>query len=352
MTDIPLGSEPAVQATPVLSARAASILPPLAAMTFPLYVWCFFTSLSAMRAAEGNGKVPFLFATAASLCLTAIPTLASYFLLLRPREHSDAFLGKRWIAYLAFASPALFTLELVVFAGLRISPNDWLFWLPVWAALTIFAAIPSEQRFIARTGAQTRKLRFAHGVSAATILVLFLVAHLGNHFVGLLGAQVHIDVMDFLRKWYRIGLVEAGILGLFLFQVVTGLKLALVKQSERNEPFRILQIGTGIGLMTFLSAHLLIILVFARWVNNVDTNWIFATGSKTGLLGSLNYSRLVPYYWFAVFTIFTHLACGLRVVFLSHGMGKLLSDRLALAVICIGALFASATVAGMVGFRL
>src|SRR5262249_20460990 len=138
MTDISRSAAPALQMT--LSARAASVLPPLAAMTYPLYVWCFFTSLTAMRAAEGSAKVVLLFATAASLCLTAIPTLVSFLLLVRPAAPSDPFFGRRWIAFLAFASPALFTFERVVFAGLRSSMDDRLIWVPIWAALAIFAA--------------------------------------------------------------------------------------------------------------------------------------------------------------------------------------------------------------------
>jgi hypothetical protein len=348
MTDISRSAAPALQMT--LSARAASVLPPLAAMTYPLYVWCFFTSLTAMRAAEGSSKIVLLFATAASLCLTAIPTLVSFLLLVRPAAPSDPFFGRRWIAFLAFASPALFTFERVVFAGLRSTMDDRLIWVPIWAVLAIFAATQSRPR-PAQRPAHTRNLRFAHGVSAAAILLLFLIAHLGNHFIGLLGAQAHIDAMEFLRGWYRTGIVEAGIVGLFLFQVASGLKLASARAAT-DDPFRTLQIATGVGLMSFLSAHLLVIFVVARWLNNFDTNWIFATGFKIGILGNLNNSRQLPYYWFALFTTFAHLGCGLRIVMLSHGMRRLLADRVALAIICVGALFASVTVAGLVGVRL
>ena len=351
MTDISHSSAPAFHATYGLSARAAAVLAPLTAMTYPLYVWCFFTSLTAMRAAEGTGKAALLFTTAASLCLTAIPTLVSYLLLVRPSDRSDPFSGKRWIAYLAFASPALFTFERVVFVGLRSTMDDRLIWVPVWAALAIFAVIPSERRAAVRP-VRTGRLRFAHGVSAALILALFLIVHLGNNFIGLLGAQAHIDAMEFLRNWYRAGVVEVAIVGLFLFQVGSGLKLASLQHPTVSDPFRTLQIASGIGLMAFLSAHLLVIFVVARTMNNIDTNWIFATGFKIGILGNLNNARQAPYYWFALFATFAHLACGLRIVMLGHGVRRMLSDRLALAIICIGALFASATVAGLVGVRL
>jgi len=45
-------------------------------------------------------------------------------------------------------------------------------------------------------------LRHAHGWGAATILVVFLGAHLINHLLALAGADVHVATMKMLRHLY------------------------------------------------------------------------------------------------------------------------------------------------------
>lgn len=42
----------------------------------------------------------------------------------------------------------------------------------------------------------------------AKILGLFIVLHLANHAVLLAGRESHLEVMEFIRPIYRMGLVE------------------------------------------------------------------------------------------------------------------------------------------------
>lgn len=54
-----------------ISARTASVLPPLMAMIYPWTVWCFFNSVSAMRDAQGQDKIIPLTAAVVSLLLSS-----------------------------------------------------------------------------------------------------------------------------------------------------------------------------------------------------------------------------------------------------------------------------------------
>jgi hypothetical protein len=351
MTDISKIRDASYPAGFAVSARAAAMLPPAMALAYPWAVWCFYNAVVAMRAVEGSQKILPLLAAIVALGLAAVPSLVSYLMLLRPVARQDRFAGTRWISYLAFAAPAFFTVERVVFAGLRSQLDDRLIWVPIWAALVVVAGVGRPAR-IASQPAWTGRLRAAHGVSAALILVSFLLVHLGNHFVGLLGPEVHRDVMQALRGWYRADLVEWALVALFLFQMVSGARLAAIRQLAQGDAFRTLQVATGVGLMAFLLAHMTVIFIVARWENGIDTDWVFATGFKIGMLGNLSNARQVPYYGFALVTTITHLACGLRVVLLAHGWRQAAVNRIALALMAGGAALATAILAGMLGVRL
>jgi hypothetical protein len=307
--------------------------------------------VSALKDAGASDSLLFSSAVVISLVLTAVPSIISYLMLLRPIERADCFAGTRWITYLAFAAPALYTFERVVFAGFRSTLDDRFLWVPIWAILAGIAAIGSTQK-VKPQPAWAGRLKLAHGVVAAIILLTFLIVHLGTHIVGLLGSQVHIAITEILRLWYRANLVEPILVALFVFQVFSGARLAAIRQFAPGDRFRTLQVATGVGLMAFLLAHMTVIFIVARWQNNLDTNWIFATGFKVGILGSFSNSRQVPYYWFALVTTVSHLACGLRVILLTHGWRMAVVNRLTISIVGFGALVATAILAGMLGLRL
>lgn len=352
MTDIDEGQAALAQPGIASGARVASVLPPVLALLYPWSVWCFYTSTMAVRETAGWGIVPPLLAAALSLGAAAAPTVVSYLMLLRPLERDDRFAGTRWITYLAFATPAFYTAERVFFAVFRSPADDRYLWTVIWAVLLVVAAIGRQQR-VARQPAWTGRLRVMHGAAAVLIVVAFLIAHFGNHLVALVGTQVHVAVQDVLRLWYRSYVIEPVIVALFLFQVGSGLTLAFIYRFAQGDRFRTLQVATGIGILAFLLAHMTVLLLFARWQLNLDTNWNFATSARTGgLLGNANNARQVPYYLFAVMATVAHLACGLRIVLLGHGWRVAVVNKLAIGIICGGAMVAAAIISAMLGLRL
>ena len=62
---------------------------------------------------------------------------------------------------------------------------------------------------------------------SAIMLALFLLIHLGNHFAGLGGQDTHIMFMEVVRRLYRNALVEPILIALILFQLGTGLTMAI-----------------------------------------------------------------------------------------------------------------------------
>ena len=351
MSDIGIKQPLTVVPSQAFSARTAAILPPLFALFYPWAVWNLFSAANAAKAASGMDFFGTLLLALMSLLLCMTPTAVSLLMLFRPVAPNDQFAGTRWIAFLAFTTPALYTVERVYFAAFRSSFDDRYLWSVVWLALVAVAAIGRPRR-AARFPAWTGKLRVAHGIGAAVILVTFLVAHLGNHLAALTGTQSHVFIQDILRAWYRNGLVEPLIFALFVFQLASGLALASAYQYTQGDRFRTLQVATGIGLLAFLCAHLTVIFIVARWENNVNTNWVFATGFNLGLLGNSNNARQVPYYIFATMTTFAHLACGLRVVLLGHRWSTVAANKTAIAIIVVGFVIAAAIMSAMLGLRL
>lgn len=352
MTDIGQRPPALVESRAFITARLASALPPLLALLYPWPVWAFYTSTAWIRESSGWTMALPLLAAAVSLASAAAPTIVSYLMLLRPLEREDRFAGTRWIIYLAFAAPAFYTAERVFFAVFRSPADDRYVWTAIWAALVVMAMIGRQHR-VARQPLWTNRLRVVHGIAAVLIVVAFLAAHFGNHLFALFGTQAHTDAQDVLRLWYRNYLVEPIIIALFLFQVASGVTLARIYQFAQGDRFRTLQVATGIGIFAFLLAHMTVILIVARTQNNLDTNWLFATSARTGgVVASANNARQVPYYLFAMMTTVAHLACGLRIVWLGHGWRVATVNRLAIGIICAGALVAVAIMAAMMGLRL
>jgi hypothetical protein len=96
-----------------------------------------------------------------------------------------------------------------------------------------------------------------------------------------------------------------------------------------NDFFGSLQTASGAYLAAFIVSHLTAVFVLGRWALEVDTNWDFAIGAPAGMMGDAWNVRLVPHYSLAVFLLFTHLSCGLRVVLLAQHVSPTAAGRLA-----------------------
>ncbi len=330
--------------------RALSALPAFLALCYPAAPWLLYRSAALARAAAGwDRALPWL-GVLFAFALSALPSLAAFQSLWKQGDEKGPPAARR-VAHLAFAAPALYTLERVLFAAVRATSDDRVLWVAAWAVLAILTARGPRASPRAPRAAGGRKLQIAHGIGAAFALASFLLAHLGNQLVGLWSVGAHAAAMGALRHWYRDPRAEPVLTSAFGFLIVSGAMLIGRPGAEPSRAWRALQTSTGAGLGAFIVAHLTVILG-ARIRDHAETDWAFATGGPTGLFGSLSNARLIPYYGFAVFITVAHLACGLRGLLLAHDWRQRSADGLGYAIVGGGAILAAAILAAMCGMHL
>lgn len=218
----------------------------------------------------------------------------------------------RVIAHLVVAAPPLFSLLggwLDFQHAVPIGSID--VWIPMWAALAIAAARTQPHDSVPARSAG-RRLAIAHGVSAA-LIGLFALAHVTNHVAGLFGGDVHIAIMNALRRVYRHSIVEPVLLAAVAFQIGSGAWLLGRKLARSGD---VLQTASGAYLLAFLLSHVSAALR-ARF-HGRDPNWHWLAGGE--LLRDPWSVRLVPYYFLAVVALGLHASCGLETVLRGHGI--------------------------------
>jgi len=241
-------------------------------------------------------------------------------------QSGDVLPVVRRVAFVALAAPPLFVSTGVVSSLVHSSVPDIWAWSILWLALGIGAELASSRGRSRPMGAMTGRLRVAHGISAAVIL-LFVAFHLTNHLFGLFGPVTHAQVMAIGRVVYRSQLVEPILVAILLFQVASGAKLAWRWSARPLDAAGVLQVGSGAYLAAFILTHLNSAFVSARWVHRIPTDWAWATGAPDGLLMDAWNIRLLPHYALGVFFVIAHVFCGLRTVLLAHGIRSSTADR-------------------------
>jgi len=114
---------------------------------------------------------------------------------------------------------------------------------------------------------------------------------------------------------------------------------------------RTLQIASGAYLLFYIPGHMNSVLVYARAIANIPTDWNFAVRAPAGILLDAWNIRLLPHYLLAVFFVVTHLVLGARLIALAHHMSLKTANRLASAGIAGATVLAVAIVLGMIGIH-
>ncbi|MEO7359466.1 MAG: hypothetical protein ABI120_04010 [Gemmatimonadaceae bacterium] len=136
----------------------------------------------------------------------------------------------------------------------------------------------------------------------------FVVVHLANHLASLLGVNTHIAFMRTARTVYRHPIAETVLLVSVAIQVVSGITLVVKGWRGRRGRVAWLQAVSGAYLAMFLLAHVIAVLA-GRVIFGLDTNFFFAAA---GLHVPPYQLFFAPYYFFAVWAIFVHIACALQ----------------------------------------
>jgi hypothetical protein len=340
----------------LLQLRSRTILTaaPAAALVYPFVLKAFNEAITAANVA--NGASAAIFAAAFTMLLSFTLPLATLIIALRLAELetlTQAQLRAKQVAFFSVAAPTIFVFLGVLTYMAGHPATDITIWIVFWVAMIVFVALGDHTKpatVIAKPIAPA--LRVAHGVSAAAIVAIFLVFHISNHLVGVFGPDAHAAVMKIGRHVYRNAMIEPVLVGLIFFQVGSGLYFTTHYIVAPMDRFRAFQLASGIYIAFYAIGHMDSVFIFARIFLGIDTDWGFATGAPTGLVKDPWNIRLVPHYALGVFFALSHLAAGLRVVLLSHGMRRQLADRVMVTGAIAAGLVATIIILAMCGLRL
>lgn len=329
--------------------RSALVAPPAAALCYPFLLGIFHAAVTPPD--EAN----VLLGAVALLLAISVPAVGIrvYAKLGALERITVAELRIKRIALLSVAAAPLYTTTGVELYTVHNPVSDLTVWIVLWVPITLVAA---HAAFANSTPAPKPKavvherLRYAHGTSAALILLTFLAMHLTNHLMGLWTEAAHRHLMDVFRLVYRARFIEPIVIALFLFQVGSGGVLLWSYIGRSTDGFRTLQIATGAYLFFYVLGHLNSVRV-ARTITKVQTDWDWATGAPSGLIHGAWNIRLLPHYLMGVFFVLTHLVLGFRVVALAHDMPREKADFLARIGIGVAALVATAIMIGLSGLH-
>jgi len=319
-----------------------ALVPVAAAICYPFLLTVFHAVVGTQ--AVTASPVAIVGATLILAVAFAVPFLGLA-LACRPGSNS----GARRLAYASVASPALYVFLGVVQASVRSPVPDEIVWCVIWLALTIWSRLALNP--VANLAPAVGRWRVVHGITAA-ILCLYVLFHITNHLFGLVGPDAHAAVMKIGRVVYRSGVGQPLLVAAMLFQIGTGLYLAWRWSAARHDFQRTFQVASGGYLSLFILGHMNSVFIYARTVLGIPTDWNFAIGAPTGLIHDGWNIRLVPHYALGVFFVLSHLASGLRVVLIGHGVDRHKVDRLWIAAVATSVGISAAIMAGMCGVRI
>ena len=325
--------------------------PPVAALSYPFL-------LSAFHASVVERGLSFAILSFVLLAMaTAAPAVAIYlYWKLASKESPIAVeVRAKQLALLCVAAPPLYTALGVLLAMAHQSVSDLIVWCALWALVTSLALsfrIGRAARLQpVRDEVILPRLRIAHGISAAAIILIFLALHLTNHLSSLWSEATYRALMNQFEHIYRTKIVEPALVVALLFQIGSGVALLWQYTRRSTDFFRTLQICSGAYLLFFLIAHMNSVFIYARTIAGIPTDWNFATGAPTGLLRDAWNIRLLPHYLLAVFFVLTHLVLGARGVALAHKVGAPAANRFAIVGISLAGVLACAIILGLVGIH-
>lgn len=326
-------------------------LPVLAAIAYPWLLSAIGAMAKTVAPASPPSAAAIVITSLAILaCAFAVMGLSAWVALSLPRGGGGtAALRAKVLALIAFSVPSLLT-GVGNVAGLAHLRREMAYIWPALWLLMAAAVVLAPASAGAHDAARRRRIVLAHAISACAILLLFLLMHLANHLAGLWSGQAHIRVMSAVRLVYRNAAVEPVLVALILVQIVSGVVLLRRRLAGPGDAFAVIQALTGFYVAVYFVGH--VIAAFSARAAGTDPNWNWLTDNDKGLLFHLSGSALLAHYWVGPVAIVAHLACGLRVVALQHGVSHTLASRAAAGLMVLGALASTAMLAGLLGFHL
>ena len=323
-----------------------SALPLAGAIVYPGLIYSAQQALNSYH--ESGSYLPAAYVLLAMLLALSVPALALRALLLS--RDDERCVQARAVLYLLFAVPSLFTLSYSITRMAGVNQHLGAIWISMWIALGVIFYFREKQGPRPASPLDIKWLRVVHGVTALLVLTGFLLAHLINHDLAAWSVHLHIEAMQALRRWYRSASVEPVLIVLLVVLLGTGVAMVLHHARRRMDAFRVIQTATGVYVAAFLCSH-----VFATLrarSGGIDTDWFFAAGPTSLLQGAGLTDRLIPHYFIGPLALIVHVACGLRIVLLQHGVSDLAGRRVVYGLAAAGLLVTGISSAALLGFHL
>jgi hypothetical protein len=319
-----------------------ALAPAAAALSYPFLLKAFH----AIVGPEASTLTPFAI-------LSAIVVLSAAFLVpllgLVLAGRPAAGLGARRLAYVSVTAPTLYVFLGVVQALVHSLIPEEVVWCAIWLAIAICSQLTRDH--VLRGVPAIARWRVVHGLTAA-ILAVYVLFHVTNHLFGLIGPDAHAAVMKLGRVVYRSQVGEPLLVAAMLLQIGSGLYLAWRWSAAPQSFHRTIQVASGAYLSLFILGHMNSVFIYARSFLGIPTDWNFAIGAPAGLIHDAWNIRLLPHYALGVFFVLTHIASGLRVVLIAHGVAQRPANGFWTVSVALSALVAAAIIAGMSGVRI
>jgi hypothetical protein len=180
----------------------------VSALFYPLALVAFYSGGQMLDAASGwrSELSAWIITLAAATLVYGMPATSFWIIVVLGRltAPSRAQVRARAWSHLAFASPPLFTAIGVLLYLLHSSSSEYMVWAAMWLAISLVMLSTGREQEDSATppaaGASSVWLKSAHGISALTIVLVFLGPHIANHLTAIWNAD--------LRKWMMNGLSQ------------------------------------------------------------------------------------------------------------------------------------------------
>lgn len=331
------------------------VVPALCALAYPSLLSLLSAVLVLVHGSDSpNGPITWVSVVGALTLALAVMLVSFVFGLTLGSPHvgRPEDFRARCVALLAFATPSLYVGFANIGGVLRAPSAVPVAWLIFWTLIVAIVLLGSRSSPAASAISPVghRRLAVAHGVSALTILLLFVGPHIGNHLAGFWSGSVHIAIMNVVRRLYRNDIVQPVLLALIGFQILSGTALVRRRMRMPSDIFGAVQTMCGAYIGIYLLAHMTA--VFAARYADIDTNWAWLTRPSDTMLFSLSKLRLLAHYWVGPIAIVAHVTCGLRWVLLQHDISPATANRIAWTLITTGAVASSLIMAALLNIHI
>jgi hypothetical protein len=140
---------------------------------------------------------------------------------------------------------------------------------------------------------------------SGSVIYAFLVLHLANHFLGLMGPETHLEVMAVMRLIYRHPIAECVLFLAFVIQVITGTALVREIWVKKKDFIHQLYAASGLLIMVFLLTHVGQML-YARFFEHTDSNIYYVAA---GFVAAPSRDVMTGVYALGLMALFLHFAC-------------------------------------------